>query len=490
MKVEILRMENVSLIKNGKYLLKDLSINIFQGEVVVAFGYSGSGIHEIGDILSGKTEIMSGVIRINENIIIKKKQFYPEQNGVFIIQNTNNLVPDLTIAENLFFGGNKFIFSVIVADKTQREQAVRVLKNFGINIDVRKKAKNLLYHEEMLIKMVKAYIKGAKLIIINDIVENAYLKNWDQFVNIIQILKKDGTAVLWLTQRPDYIQNLADRLIVLRNGRKVKTFFKNSYSLDKLMSIAADSQIENFINRSTEKSGECVLSIKQLSCKHLTDLSLSIRKRQITGIWANEPLALEDIHKVLCGEMESYSGEIMLSGKKYSPKSYAEAIKSGVNYFNQMWYERHCLFNMNVIDNLMLQNYWLQKPMMAFISPKWIKYMKAKWKQRHPEWSLDRWEDLSIDQQRILLFEKYLEQPGKVYLITEAFSRISYNLTSEITEILYKLIEKDKALVLLSMNYQDLSRVCEKIYIIKDGELKRELQYTDFKSIDISDFIS
>lgn len=489
MKEEILRMEHIYVKRRGKYVLSDFRLNVYKGELVVLFGFSGSGVHELGDVLSGGGEIERGRILIDEKEVQMKKHYYPEEYGIFVIHDKNNLLPDLTVAENLFFGGRKRLFSMVVSEKKQERLAEQILEKFQMQMDVHRKAKNLSYYEEMILKMIKAYVKGAKLIVINEIVELTYIRERAQMIRVINLLKQDGIAVVWVNQRIEYVQELADRVVVLRDGKNVKSYYGRNYSKDALIRTATDSRVREEEKRPVGNAGEQLLELRNITSEHLKDISFDIRKGQIAGIWANEPYALKDLRGIVSGEYLNYRGTMTLCEKEYHPRNYGEAVKLGVEYIDIMWYEKHCIPDMSIMDNLMLENYWLQKPVFAVMSRKWKKYRESKYRQRHPDWPRGKWRELTPDQQRLLLYERCLEQPGKLYFISEAFTKSNYQMTEEVIRIMQELLDKDKTLVLESMNFQDLGKVCEEIYLIKDGCLVKRVSKEEFESIDVGSYV-
>ena len=462
MKEEVLRMEHICVKQRGNYALHDLKLNIYKGEIVIAFGFSGQGLYELGEFLSGK-HAESGRLLINEKEINISKDFSPEQNGMFVIHNKNNIIPDLTIAENLFLGEKRNVFAITVSVRKQEKLAQMVVKKFGLNLNVKKKVKEYSnYYLQMMIKMMKAYVKGAKIVVINEILEIANPAVREKFFDIIRILQEDGISVLWLSQRIDTIQNLADRIVVVRNGQCVKNFYKGNYNQERLMQAAAESQISSAVFQKNQKFGKELFTLKNL----MGSINICIRKSQIIGISSNQAEKLEYLCTILTGESCTYNGSMELQGKLYAPKNHEESVASGVQYIDFMWPERHYIPDMSVMDNLMLENYWFSKKRYTLINQQQQRFIKLHFQMNHPEWSQKYWRDLMPDQQRVLLYERYLNLPEKILIITEPFTRVNYYLLQEIIEIFYKLRDNGNTLILLSTNYMDLKNVCDQIYTI------------------------
>lgn len=462
MKEEILRIEHVYMKRKGNYALRDFKLNIYKGEIVVAFGFSGQGLHELGDFLSGR-QVESGRLLIDEKEINILKDFFPEQNGMYVVHNKNNLVPDLTIAENLFLGEKRNVFAITVSNRKQEHLAQMVMKKFGIEINVRKKAKEYQdYYLQMMIKLMKAYVKGAKIVVINEILEIASPDVKKKFFEIIRILQKDGIAVLWLSQRFDAVQELADRIVVVRDGQCVKNFYRGNYVRERMMQAASESYVSSVYVSKNKKIGEELLVLKNI----MGNINLSICRGQIIGISSSHFEKLKKLCDILIGYTEKYSGTMELQGKIYAPKNHEEAVSAGIQYINFMWPECHYIPEMSIVDNLMLENYWFSKNRYFVVSKQQQNFLKVKYQTKHPEWTKKEWGNLMPDQQRILLYEKYIDLPEKILVITEPFTRVNYDLFQKIIEIFHKLQDSGKTLILLSLNYKDLSNVCNQIYCI------------------------
>lgn len=482
MKEEILRMEHIFLKRRGQYALQDFKLNIYRGEVVIVFGLSGNGIHELGDLLAGGHG-ESGRILLREQELNIRQDFYPEQHGIYVIQNKDNLVPDLTVAENLFLGERRNIFAMPVSQKKQERLASEIMGKFELKFDVRKKAREYgVYYEQMLIKMVKAYVKGASLVVINEILELPENQWMEQFRRVVRMLRQDGISVLWLTQRVEGIQSLADRMVVVRRGKNVKTIYGNDCSREFLMQIATER--ENMKERvcGPAEPGEQLLEIRDLAGKSFRRLSLKVSRRQILGFWSNQGVVLADLHGILLGRDRRYTGRMEWKGRPYRPQNYEDAVKTGIGHIDFMWPEKHYLPDMSITDNLMLMSYWFGSHRYGRINEKQRQYTALRYRQRHPGWPTGTWRQLTPDQQRILLYERVMDWPISLCLVAEPFSRVNYYLAEEIHSVFEELRQKEKTLLLFSMNYWDLCRVCDEIYLLPEGGCPRKVSKGEFGS--------
>lgn len=490
MKKEVLRMEHVYVKKHGRYVLSDFKLNLYEGEFTALFGFSASGIYEAGDVLSGRQSIEKGRIFLSEKELNVKKEIFWEKEGVFSVYDEKNLMPDLTVAENLFFGGSNRPFSLVVPVKKQNILARRILDKFHVDIDVTKKARELSYDEQIIVRLVKAYTKGAKVVVLNEFAELAYIHGGAKILEILKFLKDDGIAVLWINHRIDSVKHLIDGISVLCDGWHVRSFYHENYTMAMLLRLAEDNDYRGEIKRPEGRETGTAMTFEGITSRYLNHISMEIRHNKITGIWANDPMSLEELHLIACGEKQTYAGKMYLRDMVYVPESYGAAVKKGVQYIDIAGYDKYGIWNMNIPDNLMLQNYWMQKPVFAPISKNWQKYIETGYRLRHPEYMEGKWYELPPDMQKLLLFERCLHQPGKVYFIRDPLSAFNYKMTEAAAGIFQELLDKGKTLVMLSSDARELTTVCDEIYLIQDRRLVRKVTAAEFENLDIWNYLS
>ncbi|MCF0229132.1 MAG: sugar ABC transporter ATP-binding protein [Parasporobacterium sp.] len=471
MKKEIFRMEHICVNKKGRSVLEDFKLNIFEGECNAVFGFSGSGIRELGEIFSGRLRPDSGRVLVNEKEISFSEFIISEPSGVFVIDNNTVLLPELTVAENMFFGRVRNILGLKPARKDQEAYASHLLSRFGLDINIRRKGRDLPYYEMLMICLVRAYARNAKLVVLVDPPGLRDIRQGEEIVRILKILKKEGIAILWVCHRLDRIENILDGVFVIRAGKNAGTRYHESFNLRELTSLAENRRTHRETGKMpSEKNGDTVFEIRNLRYREFRELSLSFRKGCITGINANEPEVLAAIRQIMCGEVSEYEGRMRLLGEDYSPCSYEEAVIRGVQQVDVLRYENSVMPRMSVVDNMLLQNYWQQKSLLSPVNKSWHKHVKTQLMQRHRGWKLDRWEDLEPWQQQILILERNLFRPGKIVIVTEPFATFDTDTLNMATDILREMLEMDKTVIILSLNLRNLTEICEEINIIKDRE--------------------
>lgn len=474
MKKEVLRMEHVTVRYAGRNVLEDFHLNIYEGEFLFVYGYPDSGIRELGELLRGDKTAETGRFFVGGTQIPVSAFENPGSFGMYLVQNENNLVDGLTVAENLFLGGKKRLFQRVVPQKQQIMMAQRLLEKFGLEkwIDPSQKAEKLTYEEQILLKMVMAYARGAKLVVLDRIMGFDIQREDSPLLGrTLRSLQEDGIAILWMNQRMDAAWDMADRVLMMQKGRNVRTIYRGyegemdhlprtetEYGKNALRSIS-DS-------RKTEHSSTVVFELEHLSTSLISDMSLQIREGEVVGICSMNARLMRNWRNILTGMEEEYTGNMKLDGKLFQPRTYSESREKGVCYLDIMWYERHANPALSIEDNIVVPLYWHRKGLYGLHRNSFRKHVRYLYRLHYPDWPKDDWWKLSSDQQKILLLEQMCMEPHRLVIITEPF----FQLHNEMLEDMYRMIRKvqdhNGAVVLMAVIDKDIRPVTDRVVFL------------------------
>ncbi len=471
MKNEILRMEHISVKKSSGMALSDFRLNVFEGELITVFGFEDSGVQELSEVILGSTIYSAGRVLYCEQELRADKCNLSEQKGVFVIGDDTSILPDFTVAENLFFRDIGNCFRIIANTKQQETFARGILARLDVAIDVKKKGKDLRFYERFVLSLVRAYAQNARLIVFINPPNLADIGHGQEIIQLINKLKQSGISILWIDNHIQGIEEMVDGIFVIRDGKNARTFYHENFSLEEIIRIAENKRNVDMPERHVNRpESSTILELININSRRLNNLNLSIEEGHINGVSSNDPERLEDLRSILCGELQEYRGQMLLKNEKFHPDNYNEAVKKGVQYVDIMKLEKHVISQMNVIDNMLMQSYWLNNSIFGFTHNHQMKYMEAELRKRHRHWHLDSWENLEVWQQKILLMERFLYQPAKICIITEPFIKFNSEMIESALNVFDELISRGKTVVLLSMSIHDLMIACDEITIINKGK--------------------
>ena len=490
MKEEILRLEHTYLKEKNINIIDDFNMNLYKGEFLILFGLFGSGIREIGEVLAGQKKLTEGTFYFDEDPMMIKRKCLSERLGIYSVYNTDNLIPDLTVAENLFLSWNNKLFEHVMPKKKLQKQADYILKKFNISISSQNKAAKLSKVEQQIVKLIRAYVKGAKLVIVHDVADIYTTKDYQNLENTIKILMEEGISFLWITGKISRITKIASRLIVMKRGKNVRTFFQPQIGrvLDGILDIYQESIYGNEIPWLNHNSNIHLLKADRILDQELDQISFHIYESEVVGIWGLDSKHLERIKDILLGEYLNYSGSMYLYGQKYHPIHFYDAVKQGICFVDMMNIENNLVQSMTIEENLVLKNMKKASRYGLFLNSTIEKYIGKKFEELWNIKASKKVIDLDYEQMQNVIFEKFAQDNSKLIVGLELFSMLDYARVKKLINHIQDMTEKKKSILVLSVNYEDLKYFCNRIYILEENKIKSCIarkDYDDFNIIDI-----
>ena len=489
MKSEILRMEHISKYNSVLGRLNDLKLNIYKGEILGLVGLSGTGKTLISNILSGLETIDAGVIYFDEQQVNISSRSISRKLGIFCVHHEMRLVPQLSVADNIFVIKDNSFKKIILNEKAIINQARELLEEIELDISPNALAKSLTIAQQHLVELTKAIAARAKLIVIDDITDSYTLRELEKLKETINRFKKEGVSFLFQSHKAEEILEIADRLVILREGKNVKTLYKGEYNLQEIFTLLIGKELKEVYKRSKAVTGVEVLSIKKLCSQDgIVDVSFKIYRGEILGILDLENKSNVHLSEILTGISPKSSGDIVLEGKKIEIKNFRSALKYGIGIIPQDSIENSLFFNMNILDNLSF-------PMLKKISNRFSVINKRILKLLSGEFSnqlnLDcNNEKINIDDidvytlQKILISKWILYKP-KVLIYMNPCGKADIITREIIFSLLDEASQKGISIIIISSSLDEVSLICDRVIVLSQGKLKAEYNQENFDKINL-----
>jgi ABC-type sugar transport system, ATPase component len=494
MKQEILRLEHVNKRVSNFNILDDFKLNIYRGELVSLVGLQGCGKEELGTILSGSGGIDEGTVYFEEEPFTMQHMFSAEKLGIFSLFENSVLIPHLTVAENIFIIWKNSLLRFIVNKKKAEMQAALLLNFFGLSIDPGQKGEDLSAFEQQMVKIVKAYAKGAKLVIANDIAGIYSSNEFKILRRALERLKQDGISVLWITSKLDLVTADSDRVIIMRNGKSIRTFFNPDINHMIFLKAYLEDEHSAVLTRTTDPSQEVLFEMNGLYSDHLQDIRFKVHKSEILGILDVRSSGKKELEKILTGEKKPISGSMLLGNKKYNPSSLKDAIRSGVGYIGENVIENSLVPSIKVIDNIMLPLLGRPGLRSLFVNRKLQNFVERNCIEKFHFESNDLKIELLAELMgrdsgdvflHRVLYARWYFSYMKMLVCVEPFSRLDVSKRSQIIDIIDEILKNNVGMIILSINIQDLLSVCDRILVLKDSRVLHEYRKDSFNEIDL-----
>lgn len=480
-KIPMLRMEGVSKIFPGVKALDNVDITAYGGEVTALMGENGAGKSTLMKILSGVYQKDEGKVFIDGEEANIKGIKSAEEYGITIIHQEMSVLNNLTVAENIFLGNEKYQkFTGKINKKELIERSKLFLDQIGANINPNTLVATLNVGEKQMVEIAKALTKNARVIIMDEPTTALTEVETKNLFKVIDSLKKKGIAIIYISHRMEEIFAICDRVEVLRDGKYAGNALIKDIDNDKLISMMVGRKIEDQFPYREIKVGEDILEVKDLSANvGIKDISFNVKEGEILGIAGLMGSGRTEVAKTIFGEYKKTSGSIKIKGKEINIKNIQEAIDNGVCYLSEDRKKEGCVLSLSVAENMILSN--LKKyegKMMSIDKNKAVKdvdYYIDKIKIKTP--NRDQLiKNLSGGNQQKVILAKWLMLSPEVLIIDEPTRGIDVGAKKEIYELLNELKASGKAIIMISSDLPEVLGISDRIIVMSEGRISGELK--------------
>lgn len=356
----ILKMNSVGKKFPGVQALNDISFEIYAGEVHVIVGENGAGKSTLIQILSGAYQADEGEIFFNNIPLGKHSPSNAMKLGIFTVYQLTTMVPQMSIAENIFLGKEEVNNFGIVNQKKQVDLTQKYLEEFSYDINPKIDIEKLTVGEQKIIEICKAIKQDVKVLILDEPTAPLTTKDREVLFEIVRYIKSKGGTVIYISHRLEEVKMIGDRVTVLRDGQHVITkAVEDLESTDELIYYMTGKGINLKFCRVKNKIGEKVLQINQLSkLGSFKNVSFDLYSGEIVGVFGLVGCGIDELGKAIFGASSYDSGEIEL----FKDKSKSTIIKNnpknsmaiGLNYLPPDKKKDGLVLNLSVKQNTTL----------------------------------------------------------------------------------------------------------------------------------------
>ncbi|ATD54481.1 sugar ABC transporter ATP-binding protein [Clostridium chauvoei] len=477
----MLKMTNISKSFPGVKALDNVNLKAFGGEVTALMGENGAGKSTLMKILSGVYQKDQGEIFVEGKEIKIKGIKDAEKCGITIIHQELSVIPNLTIAENIFLGNEKYNkFTGRINKKLLIERSKMFLEQIGCTLDPNMLVEDINVGERQMIEIAKALTKNAKIIIMDEPTTALTDVETKNLFKVIDNLKNKGIAIIYISHRMEEIFTICDRVEVLRDGKYAGEAQIKDIDNDKLIAMMVGRKIEDQFPYKKVDIGNTILRVNDLEYKgKVKKASFEVKEGEILGVAGLMGSGRTELAKTIFGEYKKTSGKIILSGKEINIKCSKDAIENGICYLSEDRKKEGCVLDMSVANNMTLCNLKKYERNNKSINTKAElkdveEYIK-KINIRTPN-SGQLIKNLSGGNQQKVILAKWLLLSPKVFIIDEPTRGIDVGAKKEIYELLNELKSMGKAIIMISSDLPEVLGISDRIMVMSEGRISGELQ--------------
>ena len=475
----LLEMKNINKEFPGVKALKNVDFVVKEGEVHGVVGENGAGKSTLIKILHGIYIADSGDVIFNGNLVTIHTTSSAHDLGIECIHQIPRFVEYLSVGETVFAGvePTRGFLKFVDWNKVQ-ERSKEIFHSLDIDIDYRELIRNLNVPQRQMIAIGRAMVRDAKMIVFDEPTASLGEHEVKKLFETIRKLRKQGVTVIYITHRLEEIFEICDRVTVFRNGKNISTKKPSELTMNELVKLMTGLEKGKRYPKKLNKHDEVILSVKNLNKgQKVKNISFDLHTGEILGLAGLVGAGRTEIVRIIFGADKRDSGEILLNGKAINFSSPYEAIKNGIVLVPENRGTEGIVKKLDVKDNIILpsiENFCSAN----FIKAKEIKQISTQMVQKlsivTPSIN-QRAENLSGGNQQKLVLAKWLVSEGKVFLLDEPTMGVDVGAKVEIFKLINQLAKEGKGVVLISTALEEIAGMCDRILIIRSGEIVEEL---------------
>ena len=495
----IYRAQNIVKRYPGTVALKGVDFKIYPGKVNVLVGENGAGKSTLMKIMAGIEFLSEGHLFWKGKEIELSTTEEAENLGIRIIHQELNLCPNLSVADNIFLNCELTDKFGNVDVRRQEKEAAKLLSRLEQDIDPKELVSNLKVGQQQIVEIAKSLRNEMEVLIMDE--PTSALSNSEVKVlfNIINDLKSQGVAVIYISHKLEELIEIGDNITVLRDGELVTMKPMEEVSLQWIVrSMAGKDWGDVFPRREVPDCDEILLSVKNLSCKFsneqedLKDISFELKKGEILGIYGLLGAGRSEVLEAIMGLNRDYDGEIKLNDTVLMNQDIEQRIREGVVLVPEDRQREGLVPILSVGHNMTLAGLWrLLKSgfhILKSAEKKSIKRMFDKMSVKAPSASVPVSSLSGGNQQKVVIGKCLLTEP-KVLLMDEPTRGIDVGAKGEVFMIMDELAKEGLGVLFVSSEIKEIIGVCDRVIVLSKGKKTKELtkeEITEERLVDAS----
>ncbi|MHB1314513.1 MAG: sugar ABC transporter ATP-binding protein [Christensenellales bacterium] len=473
MNEEIIRFEKITKIFDDNIILDKVDFSIRKGEVHALLGQNGAGKSTLVRILAGVLPFEDGRIWINGKSYSKLTPAIANKNGITVLLQEPCITLELTVFENIFFE-ERLLFKN--SEKYFREKLPAYLASLASYIEpyLTMKARNINLAQRQITQIIKALIDSRDIIVLDEPMAYFTDVEIDLLKDILNKLKTLGKTIILISHRIDSVYKMADAFTIIKNGKHFCTQRKDSCTIEELIGEYIGTNARTSIPKLPVKIRKEILRVQKLYGGSIKDFSFSLREGEILGLAGIVGSGRSTLARLLIGAGRIDRGLISIGGKNSLIRSPIEALSRGCCYLPQdrnvegLFLYKDVSYNIAEVNN----SYYGIGSTKYFrkITQFYIKLLGIY--GSHPDMPIST---LSSGNKQKVLFARGLYLKPKLFILDEPTAGIDAVGKIEIYNIINFLLKRGAAVLLISSDFSELVGLCDRILVLNDGNLVREI---------------
>ena len=480
----LLELRDISKTFPGVKALQHVSLDLRAGEVLGLCGENGAGKSTLMKVLTGiYTHDPGGEIWLDGKRVEVTGVNHARELGLSIIHQELNMVPDLTVAQNLFIGRDGSHKGGWINDAALNRRASELFERLGMRIDPRSRVGDLSVARQQMVEIARALSYESRILVMDEPTAALTVAETEALFGMIRDFITPETGLIYISHRMPEIEEITDRVTVIRDGEFVGTVNTHEVEMREIISMMVGREVSAEARpRNVRQSDEVVLKVSNLNTrKLLRDINFEVRKGEILGFAGLMGAGRTEVARCVFGADPRTSGEVELHGKKLNIRTAADAVRNGIGYLSEDRKHFGLLLDQDIKANTVMAA-MNDFHVGGFILDGKIRTVGTEYsdKLRVKTPSVNQlMGKLSGGNQQKVVIAKWLVRNCDVLIFDEPTRGIDVGAKEEIYELLESLSAQGKAIIMISSELPEVLRMSHRIAVMAAGHITGVLDNED-----------
>ena len=489
----ILDVKDISKTFPGVRALDRVSFDLRKGEVHALVGENGAGKSTLMKILSGVYQPDGGTLTYKGKEVHFQSARESSEAGIGIIYQELNLVPHLTVAQNIYMGREPRTALGYLDDRKMNVDAAKILAELNVDISPAVRLNKLSISKQQMVEIAKALSKDSEVLIMDEPTSALTETEIDELFKVIHKLRSRGVGIIYISHRLEELKHIVDRITVFRDGRYISTTNYADITMEEIINKMVGRKLENMFpvrkNLPTQK--------KLLEVRHivhgsiLRDISFDLYEGEILGLSGLMGAGRSELARAIFGADPRDSGDIIRDGKKLDIRSPADAIRHGIAYLSENRKEEGLAVKMRIDQNVTMANLPEVSKRFGIISSAQELQATQNYVDeldiRTPS-LVQVVNHLSGGNQQKVVVAKWLFRDSRILIFDEPTSGIDVGAKFAIYELIERLARKGVGVIVISSELPEILGMTDRVLVLHEGRLTATLRTKDTSQEEILNY--
>ena len=472
-----LTLKNIKKEFPGVLALDDVSLEAKAGSVHALMGENGAGKSTLIKILAGAYSKDHGTILFDDKEVNIDNPNDSLNLGIKVVYQEIALIPEFTVGENIFLEKFPVNSLGIVNWKKLYNDCNNLLKKIGFNLNVKEKVVNLSISEQQIVEIARAIFQNASVVVMDEPTSSLTPNEIEKLFEVIENLKKNNIAIIYITHKIDEIFKIANEVTVLRDGKLISHRDIKDTSEEILIQDMVGRKVEQKFDRPIKSFDKVLMNIKNISTKSkLKDISFNLYKGEILGFFGLMGAGRTELAKAIYGYDNISNGSIEIDGQTLNKFNTQTMVKNGVGYVTEDRKGEGIIKDMNLRENMSLPSleiferlFTINKNKEKKISNEYIDKFEVKTPSSERLITL-----LSGGNQQKILLSRWLIRNLKIIILDEPTRGVDIGAKTEILRLINDLAKDGLSVILMTSEMNDLLTLSDRIIVMAGGKISKE----------------